>query len=112
MTKNNQIRSVLTGIIAALFIVLTASVSMGVTAYAANEEIDSIDYTPQQNYTGVLMTLSTNADAMTSKDADATVARAYNAGEVVLLVEEDDDWYTIYYDNTLLYISKAAKNGT
>ncbi len=103
MKKTNKIISYVMGVFAALVFTTAAFLSTGFEALAENTEL-----VPTQNYEGRLMSLTDNVNAYDSKSTSGNVVKEYYSGDMVFMVDEDDEWYTILFDDQLLYIAKSA----
>lgn len=68
------------------------------------------------NLTGNLLTLNTAARAYERPETDAPVVAEFAAGSPVLILREENGWYTTFYQGRLAYIpaegtAEAAGNG-
>lgn len=104
MKKINKFISFLMGVLATLLFTTFAVLTTGADAIAA----ESSEYNSVQNYEGRLMSLTESVKAYDSKSTTGNVVKEYFAGDMVFLVDEDDSWYTIFFDDQLLYIEKPS----
>ena len=110
--KNNKIYVFLLSALTIVIMTVSGMLSCNFSSYAAEDQAASGENVPVQNYEGTLMNLMEPAKAYASKDTDSEVVREFNTGDLVLVVEEDDNWYAVYYDSRLIYIPKAAEGDT